>query len=284
MSSAPIGIAFTRAQRFELVSAELCRLLGRAEHELLGQPVESIYVDREHYLKTLQEMDLAFRDGRPYAGEWQMGRADGSAFCAQLRGRPVDLQQGGNGTIWTVSDVSEQVASRELLEWSATHDALTGLSNRSVLEQRLATIFAARAHSQPSAVVAIDLDHFKPINDSAGHAAGDEMLRAVAQAISSCVRASDLVVRLGGDEFALLLEGCPSATALRIANDVRAAIFNVALPWKGRVLRVGASLGVADLRSETESVQAWLAQADAACYEVKRAGRGAVRAAALQPA
>ena len=125
----------------------------------------------------------------------------------------------------------------------------------------------------------IDLDHFKPINDRAGHAAGDAMLKAVAAAITSRVRASDLVVRLGGDEFALLLERCPLETALRIADNVRQAINAIALGWEGQTLRVGASLGVAALAAETPGVDEWLAQADAACYAAKAAGRDAVKTA-----
>ncbi|MBP6544258.1 MAG: GGDEF domain-containing protein, partial [Piscinibacter sp.] len=118
----------------------------------------------------------------------------------------------------------------------------------------------------------------KPINDRAGHAAGDAMLKAVAAAITARVRASDLVVRLGGDEFALLLERCTHETALRIAENVRRAITEIELPWDRHTLRVGASLGVASLGAETASVDAWLAQADAACYAAKAAGRGAVLA------
>jgi diguanylate cyclase (GGDEF)-like protein/PAS domain S-box-containing protein len=278
MSAAPIGIAFTREQRFELVNAELCRMLGRSQEELIGRAVETIYADRAHYLRTLEQMEPAFRDGLPYQGEWQMIRADGVGFCAQLRGRPVDSAMRGSGTIWTVSDVTAQVASRERLEWSATHDALTGLANRKLLEQRLAEVFVNREAAIPSAVMAIDLDHFKPVNDAAGHAAGDAMLKAVAAAIGSRVRTSDLVARTGGDEFAVVLEGCPSATAMRIADEIRLAIIGIALPWDGAVLRVGASLGIAQLGSDTADVQAWLGEADAACYQVKREGRGAVRA------
>ncbi len=125
----------------------------------------------------------------------------------------------------------------------------------------------------------IDLDHFKPINDTAGHAAGDAMLKAVAAAITSHVRAGDLVVRLGGDEFALLLERCPQDVAMRVAENVRSAITAITLPWENRILRVGASAGVASLAEHTPDMDAWVAEADAACYRVKAEGRGAVRAA-----
>lgn len=278
MNAAPTGIAFTRSNRFELVSAELCRLFGRSEHELLGQPTQIVYASNEDFFALGPQAIEAFRAGRAYVGEWQMLRADGSRFWAELRGRPVDEADHGAGTIWSVVDITEQVAAREQLEWSATHDVLTGLANRKVLAQRLARVLESRPRSMPAEVVMIDLDHFKPINDRAGHAAGDAMLKAVAAAITARVRASDLVVRLGGDEFALLLERCTHETALRIAENVRRAITEIELPWDGHVMRVGASLGVASLSAETASVEAWLAEADAACYAVKAAGRGAVQA------
>lgn len=279
MAAAPVGICFTRDKRFELVSDEFCRLFGRSEAELLGQPASCIYASNEDYQTLGPQVLEAFHAHRPYLGEWQMLRADGSRFWGQLRGRPVSDGDPSAGTIWTIADISEQVAAREQLEWSATHDVLTGLANRKLFAQRLARVVEALPRSLPAEVVMIDLDHFKPINDRAGHAAGDAMLKAVASAITSRVRASDLVVRLGGDEFALLLERCPHDTALRIAENVRQAIAAIELSWEGLTLRVGASLGVASLNAETAGVEDWLAAADAACYTAKAEGRGAVRAA-----
>ncbi len=279
MSAAPLGIAFTRDGKFELVSDEFCRLLQRPRSELLDHSTAIIYADpqaRETLGPLVRE---AFQAGRAYNGEWQMRRADGSVFWANLRGSPVDTRDPGAGTIWTLADIGDQRSEREQLEWSAQHDPLTGLANRKMLETRSARLIAALPQALPAALVCIDLDHFKPINDSAGHAAGDAMLRAVAQAMSSQVRASDLVVRLGGDEFALLLERCGPETALRIAGDVRDAIHAIALPWEGRSLRVGASLGVASLERSTPDLAAWVEAADAACYAAKAAGRGTVRAA-----
>jgi len=131
----------------------------------------------------------------------------------------------------------------------------------------------------PAAIVMIDLDRFKPINDTAGHAAGDAMLSAVAHAITSHVRSTDAVARLGGDEFALFLPNCDQIRATAVAEKVRQAIGEVALIWDGKTLCVGSSLGVAELLPSFQSVAQWLEAADLACYEAKRAGRGVVRVA-----
>lgn len=279
MNAAPIGIAFTRADRFELVSAELCRLLGRTETELLGQPAQIVFSSNEDWLALGPQLMQAFLSGQTYAGEWQMLGGEGKRFWAKLRARPVDEGDQSAGTIWSMVDISEQVAAREQLEWSATHDVLTGLANRKLFTQRLERVFDARPRSLPAELVMIDLDHFKPINDRFGHAAGDAMLKAVAAAVTSRLRATDLVARLGGDEFALLLERCPHETALRIAENARDAIAAISLNWEGQTLRLGASLGVASLTPETTGIDEWLAQADAACYAAKAAGRGSVHAA-----
>jgi diguanylate cyclase (GGDEF)-like protein/PAS domain S-box-containing protein len=282
MASAPLGILFTRAQRFELVSAEFCRLLGCPEAQLLGQSARMIFAASEDYDTLGSAVGAAFEAGRAYVGEWRFLKSDGSHFWGQLRGMPVEAGTSESGTIWTLADISEQVAAREELEWSANHDVLTGLANRKLFELQVAKILRARPASLPAAIVMIDLDRFKPINDTAGHAAGDAVLKLVATAITSKVRSSDLAARLGGDEFALLLPNCPPEAALRIANDVRSAIADTVLTWGSHRLQVGASLGVAALAESTESTSAWVQAADAACYEAKAAGRGVVRGAEVR--
>lgn len=281
MGAAPIGIAFTRAQKFELVSAELCRLLGRSEQALIGQGVDSIHHDRDEFQRMAGMLEAAMARGESYEGECWLERADGTTFCAELRGSMMDETNRAAGVIWTVSDITVQVASRARLEWSAGHDTLTGLANRVLLDQRLRGVFGQPGAVDWTAVLVIDLDHFKPVNDLGGHAAGDEMLRRVAHAITHCVRASDLVARTGGDEFALVLEGCPLATAVRIAEKVRHAIAAIELEHDGRRLRVGASIGVSHLVADTGSVEAWIADADRLCYEAKRAGRNTVRTSSI---
>ena len=280
MGAAPVGIAFTLNERFELVSSELCRLFGRIERDFLGEHTEILFAAPQDEGLLAPQVHAAFGVGNAYVGEWQMRRADGSNFWARLSGKPVQAGDPGAGAIWTINDISVERLAREQLEWSAGHDSLTGLANRKAFELRAARVFDALPRSLPAAIVFIDLDQFKPINDSAGHAAGDAMLRAVAAEMTNQVRASDLVVRLGGDEFALLLERCPHDVAMRVAETVRSAIEHLVLTWEQRSLRVGASLGVACLDADMPTVAAWLEAADAACYAAKGAGRGVVRSAA----
>lgn len=282
MGNAPVGIAFTRDQRFELVSTELCRLLGHTEAELLGRPSHLIYASMDDYDALGPKVAAAFAAGQPFVDEVEMVHANGRRFWAHLRGRPVDAADRGAGTIWTVTDVSAEVATRTRLEWSAHHDMLTGLANRNALEQRLARCLDTRPAALPAALVMIDLDRFKPVNDTAGHAAGDAMLQAVAAALRARLRSRDLAARVGGDEFALLLEHCPAEAALGIAEEVRAAIGALSLSWGEHRLEVGASIGMAHLSADTASVAAWLQQADEACYGAKAAGRGQVCSAPVR--
>lgn len=276
MAAAPLGIAFTRDQRFELVSRTWCHLLQREESELLGTRAAEAFASEDDYARVGPQVARAFAAGERYEGEWRFRRRDGSLFWGQLCGQPVEMGNPVAGTIWTLADVTASRASREDLEWSATHDPLTGLANRKAFLQRLG---AAAGHA-PAALLAIDLDRFKPINDNHGHAAGDAMLKAVAAAITAQVRAGDLAARLGGDEFAILLERCPPEAAQRVATDLLRAITRASVSWDGQELSVGASIGVAPWGDPLDGVEDWLAAADAACYAAKAAGRGTVRTAA----
>ena len=282
MDASPIGLAFTRHRRWELVSAELCRMLHRSEDTLVGQPTEGIFASFEDYQRLGELVGAAFAAGQLYVGEWQLVRADGEVFWSRLRAGQVSPGDPSAGTVWSLYDISDQVHSRTQLEHAVLHDALTGVLNRKGFEAHAAAAFEPGEAERQHSMVMIDLDRFKPINDSAGHAAGDAMLKAVAQAIAAHVRASDAVARLGGDEFAMLLRGCDQPRAVAVAEKVREAINEIALPWQGQRLQVGASFGVATLTAgEHASVAEWLAAADAACYAAKRGGRDRVVSAQI---
>ena len=274
VDSAPIGIAFVSDGKFELVSDGFCEVLGFDKSALLGSSTEQIFAGESPSKR--QEPGSAAGCGP--SGEWLMLRADGVQFWGQLKCNPLDPSNSAAGFIWTLSDVTSQRNAQQELQWAATHDALTGLANRKVFEHRATRLVDALPRSVPAAVVYLDLDHFKPINDRDGHAAGDAVLMAIAQLLTASIRPGDLAVRIGGDEFALLLERCDFEVALSIAEKVCTQIAELNVPWGARSLKVSASAGVAALALATASAAEWAESADRACYAAKAAGRGVVRA------
>jgi diguanylate cyclase (GGDEF)-like protein len=145
----------------------------------------------------------------------------------------------------------------------ANHDALTGLYNRAAFAQRLAEIFAkSRVLDRPATLLAIDLDHFKALNDAAGHAAGDAALGKVANICRDKVRASDMVARLGGDEFVILLDNCSGERASVVGQKILAALNPLKIEWRGTSYSIGASFGVAPWNEDMVSEADWTAAAD----------------------
>ncbi len=174
----------------------------------------------------------------------------------------------------------EQATAR--LAHQALHDPLTALPNRRAFEQALDELLAAsRRAGDHCALCFLDLDHFKPVNDTAGHAAGDALLRVVADLLRGRLRLEDTVCRIGGDEFALILRGCTPDAAARIADDLCAAVRDLRFEWEGREYRIGASIGFAMIDGGLVSVPEIVRAADQACYTAKREGRG--RAIAYRP-
>lgn len=284
MAAAPIGIAFSNHQKLELVGREFATLLGHdTEADLVGRPSRDIFASELDYDELGGRVGKAFAAGQPYFGEVQFVRRDGSVFWGRLQGRPVQAGNAAGGTIWLLEDVTQRREARERLSWSANHDSLTRLLNRAAFEARLASLFAAGADADgasgrfPAALLFIDLDRFKAINDSAGHAAGDTVLKAVAAMLVGQVRGGDSVARLGGDEFAVLLEDCKAAEAVIVAEQIRIAAAAIGVDHDGQRLCIGASVGVTVVPAAGSSVPELLASADAACYAAKRAGRNSVK-------
>ena len=173
-----------------------------------------------------------------------------------------------------IRDITARMLALQQMSHEASHDPLTGLANRREFERRLAVAQAdvALDSSHQHIVCLLDLDKFKVVNDTAGHAAGDELLKQLAGLMKSRVRASDLLARFGGDEFGLLLENCSTERAVFIVLDLIQAVEEHRFESGGRVFRVGVSVGMVPLTSDSPALDALLGMADAACYSAKSDG------------
>lgn len=163
------------------------------------------------------------------------------------------------------------------LIYQASHDALTGLINRREFEQRLErTLLSALQQGREHALCYMDLDQFKVINDSCGHAAGDELLRQLALLLKGNLRERDTLARLGGDEFALLLENCGIPDALEVADTFRAEVQRFRFKWGDRIFSVGMSVGMVAINADSGTAASLMSAADAACYVAKDRGRNQI--------
>ncbi|WP_230976271.1 diguanylate cyclase [Pseudothauera nasutitermitis] len=192
------------------------------------------------------------------------------------------LQRGFNAMARSIDEAQQTLQSKvdeatAQLAYQAMHDPLTGLPNRRAFEQALEeSVAGSRRIGDQGALCFIDLDRFKVVNDTCGHAAGDELLRRIARLIHQRVRANDLICRVGGDEFALILHGCNAEEALHIAEGLRETVAAFRFNWQGRRFSVGASVGLVRIDGALDSASDVLVAADLACYAAKKSGRNRV--------
>lgn len=275
LDHAEVGIALTRNGEFELVSRHFCHIFRCEKHHAIGQPTSMIHASDEAYQALSARAHPSFMQHGAFDGEVELIRRSGQLFWAHMRGRAVVPGDRSRGTIWTVEDVTEAREQRERLAWTSSHDSLTGLVNRPAFETLLERATQSAAN-EPFCAMFIDLDHFKQVNDTGGHAAGDALLRDVAHALAAQVRQTDTVARLGGDEFAVLLNRCPLPQAQALAEKLRSAVVDYRLAWEGQSFGVGASIGLVEVDGGLRTAADVLRAADAACYAAKQGGRNCV--------
>jgi diguanylate cyclase (GGDEF)-like protein/PAS domain S-box-containing protein len=184
------------------------------------------------------------------------------------------------GLVIVFQDFTDARALQRQLAHAAAHDALTGLANRSSFIRTMEELVdQCRLNGGEHQFMFVDLDHFKAVNDTGGHAAGDALLRRVADTLRNVLGPEDIVARLGGDEFAVILKSGDAARGPVAARSIIDAIRNLNFSWDGRPHSIGASIGLAPIRAGCGEVDEIIARADAACYAAKAAGRGCVSAA-----
>ncbi|EOV8835803.1 diguanylate cyclase [Cronobacter dublinensis] len=257
------------------------KMSGWRQEEAIGQPVLAI-------------LRITFGDNGPLLEDIHSGDAthastgidqdvvlhcrSGGNYDIHYTITPLSTLEGENiGSVLVIHDVTESRKMLRQLSYSASHDALTHLANRVSFEAHLKRLLQSVSDThQRHALVYIDLDRFKAVNDTAGHAAGDALLRELASLMLGMLRTTDVLARLGGDEFGLLLPDCSLENARTISERIVAAINEYPFVWESRLHRIGASAGITIIEAANNQAQEVMSQADIACYTSKNAGRGVV--------
>ncbi len=243
--------------------ARVFSIVHEASREPAADPVARCLAEGK--LEALAENTvLIARDGNEY------GIKDSAA---PIRDRDGDAL----GVVLIFHDVSEQRRLNQEMGYRATHDALTGLANRSEFETRLSRVLQqAHERSTTNALMYIDLDQFKIVNDSCGHAVGDQLLQQISGILDHCVRKRDTLARLGGDEFGVILEHCSVAQAKRVAQAICDEVNEYRFVHEDKPYRVGTSIGLVPIDGNSPNEASVLQAADSACYAAKEAGRNRV--------
>jgi len=261
------------AGRITFANPAAGRMLGWTESTLVGRPLDPLLGAGQMAATDL--LELVVRSGEPARlDDTTVTAPDGSTLPVSLSAAPLITNGTQAGAVLAVHDITSSKAQTDALEHRALHDALTGLPNRALLHDRLRhALQAAQRTGRPVALLVMDLDGFKPVNDTLGHSAGDLLLQHVGKQAQSVLRASDTLARFGGDEFVVVLPGANRAGALLVAEQVRQAI-GQPLEIEGRSVRVGVSIGIAFCPEHGADAETLLRHADAAMYMSKRGARG----------
>ncbi|GKW48206.1 putative bifunctional diguanylate cyclase/phosphodiesterase [Halomonas sp. NCCP-2165] len=258
------------------VNPAFTRITGYREQEVIGAPLVFLNSDKTSS-QDIQQIQAALYHGRSLSTTIRVYRRDGTPFWNQLFLSPVhDAQQQITHFVGIMNDISERKEQESQLAYQATHDVLTGLGNRALFSDRLShDVDLATRNGQTLAVLFIDLDEFKPVNDTLGHKVGDRLLISVAERLRQGRRASDTLARLGGDEFVLLL---PDLSGPGEAEEVADRLLKD-LDKPHRIgeheLHVSASIGIATNHGGIHEPERLLQHADIAMYQAKQQGRNA---------
>ncbi len=239
------------------------RLLDEADGSIMENPVHRCLRER-HAIGVSSRAQLLARDGRRMAIE------DSSA--------PIWSRDGAIlGAVVVLHDVTHERKLAHQLSWQATHDPLAGLINRRAFEAAVAdALRSAKDDGHHHALLYMDLDRFKIVNDTCGHGAGDLLLQTLSQLLQRRMRESDVLARLGGDEMGVILSFCPLPRALALADELRHAVKDFRFVWSERVFEIGVSIGMVEISEHSKSMTELLIAADQACYMAKEQGRNRV--------
>ena len=274
LENAMVGIAFIKDRVLQKVNHKFETLFGYDRRDIEGQSANCLYLTDEAFTQIGEEAYSILQGGASFEGEVQLIKQNGDAFWCSLSSKAISADQPQDGSIWLFEDITEQREKDERLLNLASLDSLTGLPNRGVFNDRLDhAIHKAHRNSTRLAIFFLDLDHFKHINDSLGHKAGDILLCEVARRLKECVREGDTVARFGGDEFTIILEEVRSAQYVgKVADKILAAVSHSYMLETTEV-NISPSVGISLYPADGRDVDLLLKNADAAMYYAKDNGR-----------
>jgi len=306
LDNAVLGIAVVEHGRMLHCNRKMEELFRHDGASIEGIAVRALYPAGAGWQAARAQTRQDFEAGRVHMAEHELVRRDGTRFWARLSGRPFDPAARGGRSVWLIDDVTAQREAADALRRArdelevrvqertaelqaeiverrqaearvhhmAYHDALTGLPNRALLAERLdRALHGARRDDRKLALLFIDLDRFKTINDSLGHLAGDHLLKEVARRLCLVVRAGDTVARLGGDEFVVLAPGMEACEECALVADKIIEALAEPVLYEGRGLHISPSIGICLFPDDGTDVTSLMRKADAAMYQAKAAGR-----------
>lgn len=254
------------------------RAMGYEVEVLYGMPAQQLYIEsdrmkfEQRIAECYQQPDVLHR------WELRKERRDGEVLWVKETARVLTDDGLGKSLLIVSEDVTEARRLSQELTFQATHDTLTELVNRREFERRVGRILdSVRANGSEHALCYLDLDQFKVVNDTCGHAAGDELLCQLSRELSRHLRRHDTLARLGGDEFALLLEHCSLEAARNVADTLLRTVRDFRFEWNDTRFAVGVSIGLVPIDATSDEVEELMSCADAACYAAKDEGRNRIK-------
>ncbi|MBT9310945.1 EAL domain-containing protein [Leptothoe kymatousa] len=274
------GVITTDAQgQIQYINAAAEQITGYTLEAAIGKPLSWLIKSHEknhsgsinHALQTAKSLSKVVNITADQAFVLQGSQPrtiDGSV--APIRNR----KEGVIGTVVVFRDITQNRVLARQLSWQASHDFLTGLLNRRDFEQQLAqAIDNTRTHNKKHSLCYLDLDQFKVVNDTCGHAAGDELLRQLARLMGKQLRSNDVLARIGGDEFGIILQNCSLDNAVGLTDKLLHALQGFRFVWHDNTFSIGASAGLVEINQECGDINSVLGAADAACFAAKNQGR-----------
>jgi diguanylate cyclase (GGDEF)-like protein/PAS domain S-box-containing protein len=277
------GIIIVDAQSKNLLEANpaFLKLLQYTNSEILSLTLYDIVADEPtHIDDAIARLRTV---GHNATTEAEYRRQDGSIIAVEVSANIISYKE-GKALCVVVRDITERKQAEEALReserrlsWQASHDALTELANRREFEQCLKeSVESAKHQEQQHALLYLDLDQFKIVNDTCGHIAGDELLRQISAVFKAGMRKSDILARLGGDEFGILLYQCPLEQALQIAQTLCEKVQKFRFVWQEKVFSISVSIGLVSIDAMSQSASNVMSAADVACYSAKNRGRNRI--------